>query len=64
MSNPAGVHNAVRMYQIFIDGGYKCSLYVGEPELLSSVAVLFITDGAYFAGYYFREDGTYFRGTN
>jgi len=65
MSSPAGIDNALKMREMFQkDYNYKCRLDIGEGYGL--VAVLTVTDWPklYFAAFYFREDGSYYRGTN
>lgn len=64
LSNPAGVHNALRMREMFIKDGYKCRLDIGG--FIRAVAVLTVKDsfGLYESSYYFYPDGTYFRGAN
>lgn len=64
----AGVEQALKMREMFQADGYRVSTYIGESFNLSqrpnTVAVLFISNGAFFRGYYFYEDGTYFTGIN
>lgn len=67
-SNPAGVEQALRMREMFQADGYKVHLDVGENFNISTnrwtVARIYVTSGAFFRGYYFYEDGTYFTGIN
>lgn len=66
MSSPAGVDNALKMREMFIKSNRnnKCHLVIGEG--LGTVAILTVHDKykLYFACYYFREDGSYYRGIN
>lgn len=67
-ANSAGVENALKMCTMFSKDGYIVHLDVGMSYNLSgrpgTVARLFIQSGAFFRGYYFYEDGTYFTGSN
>lgn len=64
----AGVANALKMREMFLKDGYGVQAEFGYNYNLSqrppTVAVLFVTQYAFFRGYYFYEDGTYFTGSN
>ena len=63
MSSPAGVDNALRMREMFIKNKIQCRLNIEQG--FGTVATLWITDSNQaFRAYYFREDGTYYRGAN
>ena len=64
MNSPAGVDNALKMREMFHKDGYRCRLDIGQSPISKLVATLYVTKGAFFRGYYFREDGTYYRGSN